>query len=195
MRSVLVIEDDFDTVYPLAELLRLKGYTVNTATEAEQGLLLAKQQRPDLIITDIALPGASGLHFINKIRADKQLNAIPIIVISGCGPMIMVEAEAAGANCCLPKPISIDLFWAAIDRVLGVGVETEASATGDSREDRGRALATDIDSLVEALRRSTTKEEKDQVLKRLKERIRELQTRDTERTADKTFVLQNSTQS
>ncbi|HJZ69171.1 MAG TPA: response regulator [Blastocatellia bacterium] len=194
MRTVLVIEDDFDTVYPLAELLRLKGYTVNTATEAEQGLALARQRPPDLIITDIALPGASGLHFINKVRGDKQLSATPIIVISGCGPMIMVEAEAAGANCCLEKPISIDLFWAAIDRVLGVAVEPEAPATADSREDRGRALAGDIDGLVEALRRSTTKEEKDQVLKCLKERIRELQTRETERATDQTLARQNSTQ-
>ena len=57
MRTVLVVEDDFDTLHPLAELLRLKGYTVSTATEAEQGLAVARQQRPNLIITDIALPG------------------------------------------------------------------------------------------------------------------------------------------
>jgi len=41
MRTVLVVEDDFDTLHPLAELLRLKGYTVSTATEAEQGLAVA----------------------------------------------------------------------------------------------------------------------------------------------------------
>ena len=177
MRTVLVVEDDFDTLHPLAELLRLKGYTVSTATEAEQGLAVARQQRPDLIITDIALPGRSGLHFIGAVRKDDQLNSTPIIVISGCGPMIMVEAEAAGANCCLEKPISIDLFWTAIDRVFGDKSEREAAKPTDWNEDPSRALAGEIDGLVETLRHCTTKTEREEVLKRLKERILQLQAR------------------
>ena len=170
MRTVLVVEDDFDTLHPLAELLRLKGYTVSTATEAELGLSVARQQQPDLIITDIALPGKSGLHFIGAVRKDEQLKATPIIVISGCGPMIMVEAEAAGANCCLEKPISIELFWAAIDQVFGAVSESDSPRPIDWREDPGRVLAGEIDGLVETLRHCTTKPEREEVLKRLKER-------------------------
>ena len=177
MRTVLVVEDDFDTLHPLAELLRLKGYTVSTATEAEQGLAVARQQRPNLIITDIALPGKSGLHFIGAVRQDLQINATPIIVISGCGPMILVEAEAAGADCCLEKPISIDLFWAAIDEVFGTAPEEESPKPTDLGEDPGRALAGEIDGLVETLRHCTTKTEREEVLKRLKERILKLQAR------------------
>src|SRR6185369_1070794 len=139
-RRVLVVEDDFDTLHPLAELLRLRGYDVSTASEAEQGLDVARQFNPDLIITDIALPGKSGLHFIGAVRKDEQIRSTPIIVISGCGPMIMVEAEAAGANCCLEKPISIDLFWGAIDQIFGARTETEAPAALDWREDPARAL-------------------------------------------------------
>jgi len=179
MRTVLVVEDDFDTLHPLAELLRLKGYTVSTATEAEQGLTVARQQRPDLIITDIALPGKSGLHFISGVRRDEQIKSTPIIVISGCGPMILVEAEAAGANCCLEKPISIDHFWAAIDQVFGSGPESEVPTPMNWREDPGPALAGEIDSLVETLRHCTTKSEREEVLKRLKERILKLQSRNT----------------
>ena len=177
MRTVLVVEDDFDTLHPLAELLRLKGYTVRTATEAEQGLAVARQQRPDLIITDIALPGKSGLHFIGAVRQDPQIKATPIIVISGCGPMILVEAEAAGADCCLEKPISIDLFWAAIDEVFGNAPEEESLTPTDLGEDPGRALAGEIDRLVETLRHCKTKSEREDVLKRLKERILKLQAR------------------
>jgi DNA-binding response OmpR family regulator len=179
MRTVLVVEDDFDTLHPLAELLRLKGYTVSTATEAEQGMAVARQQRPDLIITDIALPGRSGLHFIGAVRRDEQIKSTPIIVISGCGPMILVEAEAAGANCCLEKPISIDLFWAAIDQVFGSLSEAESPKAVDWQEDSGRALAGEIDGLVETLRHCTTKTEREEVLKRLKERILLLQARNT----------------
>ena len=179
MRTVLIVEDDFDTLHPLAELLRLKGYAVSTATEALQGLTVARHHPPDLIITDIALPGPSGLHFIGQVRRDQQLKSTPIIVISGCGPMILVEAEAAGANCCLEKPINIDLFWSAIDQIFGGAIEAEAATPTDSREDHGRALAGEIDSLVEILRHCATKNEREEVLKRLKERIRKLQERNT----------------
>jgi DNA-binding response OmpR family regulator len=179
MRTVLVVEDDFDTLQPLAELLRLKGYTVSTATEAEQGLVVARQLRPDLIITDIALPGKSGLHFIGAVRRDALINLTPIIVISGCGPMVMVEAEAAGANCCLQKPISIELFWSAIDQVLGSEAEVAVTKAGEQHEERGPALAGEIDNLVETLRHCTTKDERAEVLRRLKERILKLQARNT----------------
>ena len=177
MRTVLVVEDDFDTLHPLAELLRLKGYIVSTATEAEDGLAVARDQQPDLIITDIALPGKSGLHFIGSIRKDERIRATPIIVISGCGPMIMVEAEAAGADCCLEKPISIELFWAALGQVFGNSTDTDVPKPIDWTEDPGRALAGEIDGLVETLRNCTTRTEREDVLKRLKERILKLQAR------------------
>src|SRR5215210_1291952 len=125
MRTVLVVEDDFDTLYPLAELLRLKGYIVTTASDAEKALAVARSRQPDLIITDIVLPGKSGLHFIMNVRNDQIIQSTPIIVISGCGPMILVEAEGAGADCCLEKPISIDLFWAAIEQVFGISRNTD----------------------------------------------------------------------
>lgn len=176
MRTVLVVEDDFDTLHPLAELLRLKGFTVSTATEAEQGLKVARQERPDLIITDIALPGKSGLHFIGAVRRDDHIRSTPIIVISGCGPMIMVEAEAAGANCCLEKPISIDLFWSAIGQVFGASPD-EGPQPLDWSDDPGRLLAGEIDGLVESLRNCSTRTEREDVLKRLKERILKLQAR------------------
>ena len=176
-RRVLVVEDDFDTLHPLAELLQLKGYDVSTATEAERGLAVARQRRPDLIITDIALPGRSGLHFIGAVRQTDEIKSTPIIVISGCGPMIMVEAEAAGANVCLEKPISIDSFWAAIDHIFGDIPETESPKPLDWRDDPAPALAGEIDRLVETLRNCTSKDEREEVLKRLKERILKLQAR------------------
>jgi len=177
MRTVLVVEDDFDTLNPLAELLRLKSYEVRTATDASQGLTIARQQRPDLIITDIALPGRSGLHFISAVRGDEQIKSTPILVISGCGPMVLVEAEAAGANCCLEKPIRIELFWAALDQVLGSATESEPINPTDWREDAGRTLAGEIDGLVENLRHCKTKTEREEVLKVLRERILRLQAR------------------
>jgi DNA-binding response OmpR family regulator len=179
-KTVLIVEDDFDTLHPLAELLGLKGYDVSTATDAEQGLQAARKRHPDLIITDIVLPGKSGLHFITSIRGDQIIHSTPILVISGCGPMVLVEAESAGADCCLQKPIQIDVFWAAIDQVFGSNnyrqVETKVVEPG---VDAGRALAGEIDRLVEELRDCSSKDDKEEVLKRLKERILKLQAHHT----------------
>ncbi|MFP5261962.1 MAG: response regulator [Blastocatellia bacterium] len=176
-KTVLVVEDDFDTLYPLAELLRLKGYIVITAPDAEKALDVARRWRPDLIITDIVLPGKSGLHFIMNVRNDQIIKSTPIIVISGCGPMILVEAEGAGADCCLEKPISIDQFWAAIDQVFGASRNSDNVKPGGNNDDDGRMLATEIDRLVEKLRDCGSKGEREEVLKRLKLRILEFQNR------------------
>jgi hypothetical protein len=91
--------------------------------------------------------------------------------------MILVEAEGAGADFCLEKPISIDLFWAAIDQVFGVGRNTDVAKPTGVRDDDGRALAGEIDRLVEKLRDCRSKGEREEVLKRLKSRILEFQTR------------------
>jgi DNA-binding response OmpR family regulator len=176
-KTVLVVEDDFDTLYPLAELLRLKGYIVITASDAEKGLNVAHIKQPDLIITDIVLPGKSGLHFIMAVRNDELIKSTPIIVISGCGPMILVEAEGAGADCCLEKPISIDLFWAAIEQVFGASRNADPVKPNGARDDDGRALANEIDRLVENLRDCRSKGEREEILQRLKSRILEFQTR------------------
>ena len=181
-KTVLVVEDDFDTQYPMAELLRLKGYCVITASDAEQALSIVHLHKPDLIITDIVLPGKSGLHFITSVRSNERIKLIPILVISGCGPMLLVEAESAGADCCLEKPIHIDSFWAAIEQMAGISrieepkKELEPSGLIKPSE---RSLACEIDDLVDKLRLTSSKTEKEAVLRRLKARIRELHARNS----------------
>jgi two-component system phosphate regulon response regulator PhoB len=171
MSKLLVVEDDFDTLHPLAELLRLKGHSVFTAVDAEQALIVASQQVPDVIITDIALPGKSGLHFINRVRGDARLEDVPIIVISGCGPAVLVEAEAAGANFCIEKPISLDLFWKAINLSLGTeNPEDRTNGFDVAHEPEDPAVA-HIDQLVVALRSCTTRTDRDRILSELKQNI------------------------
>jgi len=173
-KKILVVEDDFDTLYPLAELLRLKGYEVETSSNAEQGLQVAGQQRPDLIITDIVMPGKSGLHLIQQVRGDESISGTPIVVITGCGPAILVEAESAGADCCIEKPIEVDPLFAVVERLIeaaatcGEGEDEEVS-----KEPHGKA-ADDLDRIVEQLRHATSSEEKEILLKQIKESVFEL---------------------
>jgi DNA-binding response OmpR family regulator len=176
-KTILVVEDDFDTIHPLSELLRLKGYDVITASAAGAAFELARARRPGLIITDIALPGGDGVQLINKVRSHRAISSTPIIVISGCGAAALIEAAAAGADFCLEKPLDIDCFWGAITQALN---EEAAVATDEARERSDRQIIAEIDGLVEALRSCFSKEDREAHLRRLKQCIAQLQGRETE---------------
>lgn len=165
--AILVVEDDHQTLQPLSQLLSLRGYVVYTATDGEAGFRMASERQPDLIITDIALPGPSGLHFIAQVRGEPRISSTPIIVISGCGPMMLVEAELAGANLCIEKPIDINHFWTAIEQFA----PTPPMEVRDQPEE--------IDLLIDQLRQSSSRDERDDYLRRLKERILRLRARST----------------
>src|SRR5205085_497146 len=115
--------------------------------------------------------------FIAALRNDAALRATPIMVISGCGPMILIEAETIGANVCLEKPINIELFWNALQELLELASSREVAepVSGDTTD--RRAAASEIDRLVEQLRYCSTKQEREDMLKQLKQRILEMQAR------------------
>ena len=181
-KTVLVVEDDFDTVYPLSELLKLKGYIPATAFDAEAALALARANRPKLILTDIALAGKNGLQLISGVRRDDSIRDTPIIVISGCGPMMMVEAESIGANLCLPKPIDLPVLWAAIESVFD-GYEQQEREQGKAHPDKKAAAsaaagvakdpdgAKEIDQLIQRLQEAASRDERADYIKRLKEQV------------------------
>lgn len=170
-RTVLVVEDDFDTQHPLAEILRLKGYAVVTASDAERGLTTARLKRPDLIITDLLLPGKGGLNLITNVRKDDLLKRIPILVISGCLPPMLAEAKRLGADCCMQKPIYFERFWETLEDLLGKQRGVEQQELMANPGDVARAAASRIDELVEQLRESSTEEAREKLLGLLKQQI------------------------
>lgn len=175
-RIVLVVEDDFDTQHPLAELLRLKGYTVLTASNVELALKKAREHQPNLIITDIVLPGKSGLQLIYNVRSDEKIQDIPILVISGCEPSILEDAKGVGANFCLPKPLQVDAFWETLSKVLQTPNEELFVWKAVTDQTSGNTNAVVIDNLLDELDHCASENERDEVLKRLKEQILNLQT-------------------
>ena len=169
-KTVLVVEDDFDTQHPLAEILQLKGYSVATASDAERAFSAARARRPDLIITDLMLPGQSGLDLIVRVRKDPAIKSIPIVVLSGCAPHMLHDAQRAGADYCLEKPIHFERFWETLEQLIGEQRESARAETGMAGDPDG-GIASQIDNLVEQLRRSPTDEEKEKILRLLKQHI------------------------
>lgn len=118
MPKILIVEDDFDTRYGLSLILRTEGYEVITAADGECALAVASEQRPDLIITDISMPRLNGVELTRRIKLKEETAAIPIIAITGYGPLTMKNVISAGASACAKKPLVVTEFLPTIKNLL-----------------------------------------------------------------------------
>lgn len=118
-RLFLVVEDFEDSRFMMRRLLELAGYSVLEASDGEQAVRLAVQERPELILMDLSLPKLDGLAATKKIRMEPGLDQIPIVAVSAHdSPQTRSEAREAGCNEYVVKPIDFDQLNALLNRVL-----------------------------------------------------------------------------
>lgn len=86
MNTLLVVDDDPTILETLQALLELESFRVLTAADGEQGLRVAQEQRPDLILSDMMMPRMDGLEMIARLRDTVGIGAVPIILISSATP-------------------------------------------------------------------------------------------------------------
>ncbi|MFA6542920.1 MAG: response regulator [Limisphaerales bacterium] len=102
--SVLVIDDDPHARDLLVRFLQKEGYSVQTASGGEQGLLMARQLRPGLITLDVMMPEVDGWSVLNQIKADPEIAGIPVVIVT------MTEDQdkgfTLGASEFLTKPVN-----------------------------------------------------------------------------------------
>jgi two-component system alkaline phosphatase synthesis response regulator PhoP len=82
-RSALIIDDEPDMTTYLGAILTDNGWKVRTANSADDGISLAREQRPDAVLLDMMMPERGGLSVIVELRKDPELEAVPIVVVSG----------------------------------------------------------------------------------------------------------------
>ncbi|HXV44993.1 MAG TPA: response regulator [Anaerolineae bacterium] len=118
MRKILIIEDRRENIVFIANnILKPLGYDVITAMDGQTGLTKAQEEAPDLIISDLKLPGLGGLEVLEQLRK-KGLN-IPTIVMTFHGTEeTAVRALRLGARDYLIKPFTVEEMHAALDRAL-----------------------------------------------------------------------------
>ncbi|MCA9399024.1 MAG: response regulator, partial [Candidatus Omnitrophica bacterium] len=98
-KSVLIVDDDETILAAVRKILMKEGYSVLTAHSGEDGLYIAKKQRPDLIILDVILPGMKGRELCEKIKGDPSTHDIPVIFLTSKDSPDDIEAEKkAGAQ-------------------------------------------------------------------------------------------------
>ena len=119
MKRILIIEDNESNLYLTRFILEKNGYQVIEAREGIQGVELAKNEKPDLIIMDIQLPDINGLEAVRRIRDSKADHEIPIVALTSYAMVGDREkALAAGCNGYIEKPINPDTFMAEIKEFL-----------------------------------------------------------------------------
>jgi CheY-like chemotaxis protein len=110
-RTVVIIEDNEQNLYLMRFLLEKHGFVVKEARDGGQGLALAKEANPDLILLDIQLPDMDGYAVAQGLRKQEGQRETPIIVVTSYAMVGDREkALAAGATGYIEKPINPDLF-------------------------------------------------------------------------------------
>ena len=116
--TVLVVEDD-PTILQLLEVnFEMEGFIVLRAEDGEQGLAVARESHPDVVVSDVMMPKMSGLELVRALKASNDTKAIPVILLSAKAQGADVrQGLEAGADDYVTKPFEpLDL----IDRVSAV---------------------------------------------------------------------------
>ncbi len=126
-RRVLVVDDSPDALTILRMMIESGGYEVETADSVRSAIELARQFKPDLILTDIGMPEEDGFGLLKRVRADASLAHLPVIALTGfASSPTRDDALRAGFSAHLAKPVEQPTLVYAIDDALG------SAATGGS---------------------------------------------------------------
>jgi CheY-like chemotaxis protein len=125
--KILIVEDTESIIMLLTEYLRYRGYQILAARNGMEGVKLAAQERPDLILMDVMMPIMDGVEATKQIRANKDLQSIPIIALTALAMAGDKErCLEAGMNDYLSKPVQMkDLESLILKHILkSKGLET-----------------------------------------------------------------------
>ncbi len=120
MDKILVVEDDPVCLAMITNRLEAKGYKVVKATTGEDGVELAKEEKPDLILMDMILPGMHGLEATKIIKEDPETSDIPVFAVTALNSAdIMKECYEDGICVFIRKPYDLDDLFKYIERYIG----------------------------------------------------------------------------
>jgi two-component system, cell cycle response regulator DivK len=119
MNTVLIVEDNDKNMKLARDVLQAKGYQTLEAITGEEGVKLAKERRPDLVLMDIQLPGINGIEAFRQIRGDAATCSIPVVALTASvTPTDRSAITAAGFDAFISKPISLKEFLDTVKRLV-----------------------------------------------------------------------------
>jgi CheY-like chemotaxis protein len=116
---ILIVEDNPQSLKLVRDILQVKGYQTLEAETGEEGVRLARERHPALILMDIQLPGINGIEALHKLRADPVTSSTPVIAVTAS---VMTQDRsrimAAGFDGFQSKPISVNQLLATVRETL-----------------------------------------------------------------------------
>lgn len=145
-RQILVVDDEMPILRLLRRILTASGYDVLAASSGMQGLDMARQKQPDLILLDLSMPGMDGLAVCRELR---QWTDTPIIVVSARGEeRYKVHALDLGADDYLTKPFGYDELLARVRVCLRRSAGRQGEEKNEGKQDSVERLASEDGYLV-----------------------------------------------
>lgn len=125
MNTILVVEDNEKNLKLFAEILTASGYNILAARDGAEGIRLAKENSPALILMDIQMPVMDGKKAMQILKAEPATKAIPIIAITSYAmPGDMERMLGDGFDAYMAKPIDFKEFCKIIEKTLDKAVKT-----------------------------------------------------------------------
>jgi two-component system cell cycle response regulator DivK len=119
MSTVLIVEDNEKNMKLARDVLQAKGYDTLEAVTGEDGVRLAREKGPDLVLMDIQLPGINGIEAFRQLRADAKTSRIPVIALTASvTPTDRSAINAAGFDAFVSKPINLKEFVDTVKRLI-----------------------------------------------------------------------------
>jgi two-component system chemotaxis response regulator CheY len=119
-KTILSIDDSKAVLDMVKFTLEPEGYAVVTAGDGREGLAALRAARPNMVITDLNMPGMDGIAFIAEARADPAGAGVPIVLLTTeSAPEMKAKGKAAGATAWMNKPFDADKLIAITRKLLG----------------------------------------------------------------------------
>ncbi len=120
MKKILIVDDEADILEILKFVLESQGYECITASDGEEGLNLAREVKPDLIILDVMMPKINGYKISRLLKYDNKYKNIPILMITARSQEEdKIIGEETGADEYITKPFNVDFVVEKVKSYLG----------------------------------------------------------------------------
>ena len=145
---ILVVDDQRANVEMMAGVLKGRGYTVFTALNGEQALEQVRETRPDLIVSDILMPGMDGYELCGRLRAQPVTALLPVILVTSAEQTERIKGVEAGADDFLTRPVNWPELFGRVRRLLQVkGLQDEIKNLNAKLEHRVRDQVAQLERL------------------------------------------------
>jgi two-component system, cell cycle response regulator DivK len=120
MSLILIVEDNEKNLKLVRDVLQFKGYRTVEAVTGTEGVRLAREEKPDLVLMDIQLPDIDGITALGRLRADPLTRKMPVVAVSASVmPDDQQRIVASGFDAYVTKPINVKSFLETVEKFVG----------------------------------------------------------------------------